>query len=251
MAGRKNTRSSKTDHVLSLLSNPPQDRAQQEETPKEQPSSPSPAGVKPAAPCAEKPAAVPPEAAAAAPAGGPREPRLSPPILEVARANNEALEEAIHTALENALLEELSQSPEPEAAQGPESVQEPQPAQEPQPVQEPQSEPQPTHVPDPGENDITLPDGSRFTNVMLILVEEKLERYVKLFHLCSCPRCVADAKALALSRLPAKYVVLPGTAYPPMMNLYRAKYDSMVTAQVVYACKQILDAPRHQMTVHL
>lgn len=92
---------------------------------------------------------------------------------------------------------------------------------------------------------LTLPDGSRYTNVMRILVEEKLERYIGLFHLCSCPRCWADAKALALSRLPSKYVVLSESTYSPMMNLYRAKFDSMVTTQVVYACKQVLDSPRH------
>ena len=38
---------------------------------------------------------------------------------------------------------------------------------------------------------------------MLGLVEEKAERYVKMFGLCPCPRCVADVKALALTRLPA------------------------------------------------
>ena len=78
-----------------------------------------------------------------------------------------------------------------------------------------------------------------------VLVEETLERYVTLFHLCDCPRCLADAQALALSRLPAKYVVLSESAFTPMMSLYRAKYDSIVTTQVVYACKQIMDAPRH------
>lgn len=290
MAGRKNNRSSKTDHVLSLLSNPPQDHAQQETQPAPPP---------PAAPVQETPPAEPP---AAPPEQLPRETRLSPPILEVARANNEALEETIHSALEDALLEHLDQeaappepvlqpAPEPTPVPVPESEPElipesapeaelesvpvpapeqeaepmpeqeadpeptpvPTPASEPDPIPEPVPEtvpepPQPAsaHIPDPDENYIALPDGSRFTNVMFILVEEKLERYVKLFHLCDCPRCLADAKALALSRLPAKYVVLPGTAYPPMMNLYRAKYDSMVTAQVVYACKQILDAPRHQ-----
>lgn len=266
MAGRKNNRSSKTDHVLSLLSNPPQDHAQQETQPAPPP---------PAAPVQETSPAEPP---AAPPEQLPRETRLSPPILEVARANNEALEETIHSALEDALLEHLDQEaaspepvlqPEPEPTPVPAPEQEaepmpeqeadpeptpvPTPASEPDPIPEPvpESEPEPpqpasAHIPDPDENYISLPDGSRFTNVMFILVEEKLERYVKLFHLCDCPRCLADAKALALSRLPAKYVVLPGTAYPPMMNLYRAKYDSMVTAQVVYACKQILDAPRHQ-----
>ncbi|UQT48929.1 late competence development ComFB family protein [Flavonifractor plautii] len=54
-----------------------------------------------------------------------------------------------------------------------------------------------------------LPDGAEWVNVMLGLVEEKAERYVKMFGLCPCPRCVADVKALALTRLLTKYVVLP------------------------------------------
>lgn len=90
-----------------------------------------------------------------------------------------------------------------------------------------------------------LPDGSRFVNVMLPLVEEKLLKYVRMFHLCECPRCLADVKALALSHLPPKYVVLEGSTYTPMMSFYQAKFDSDVTAQVIHACKQVMEAPRH------
>ena len=90
-----------------------------------------------------------------------------------------------------------------------------------------------------------LPDGAEWVNVMLGLVEEKAERYVKMFGLCPCPRCVADVKALALTRLPAKYVVLPTEHKKPMLSLYQARYDGDVTTQVIYACKAVMDAPRH------
>jgi len=90
-----------------------------------------------------------------------------------------------------------------------------------------------------------LPDGAEWVNVMLGLVEEKAERYVKMFGLCPCPRCVADVKALALTRLPAKYVVLPAEHKKPMLSLYQARYDGDVTTQVIYACKAVMDAPRH------
>ena len=90
-----------------------------------------------------------------------------------------------------------------------------------------------------------LPDGSRYLNVMEILVEERLEKYVRLFGLCSCPRCLADVRALALSRLPAKYVVLPASAVRPMMSLYQAKFDAAVIAQVIQACKTVMESPRH------
>ena len=254
MAGKKNPRSSKTDHVLSLLTESTSEPAAT--------SAPS-ASDAPAAPEAAAPVA---------------ERHLSPPILEVARTNNEALEETIHSALEDALQEELTQEeassstpavppqseeadvvPAPlhdtdtvaessaveipaiqeEAAPEASSItQEEMPAPSPEPAAvAASSQPLPYYR--------SLPDGTRFINVMLPLVEETLERYVTLFHLCDCPRCLADAQALALSRLPAKYVVLSEGAFTPMMSLYRAKYDSLVTTQVVYACKQIMDAPRH------
>ena len=53
------------------------------------------------------------------------------------------------------------------------------------------------------------------------------------------------AGALALTRLPAKYVVLPAEHKKPMLSLYQARYDGDVTTQVIYACKAVMDAPRH------
>lgn len=277
MAGKKNARSSKTDHVLSLLTD----------------SSPEPAG-------SGTPPAPEPQPVETVSAPVP-ERHLTPPILEVARTNNEALEETIHSALEDALKEELAQEeaaappPQPEVpdieppSPGPEA---PSDTRETTSAEVPAEQEAPAaaeavsaaghEVPPSAEEELpsapekvptaqeeipaqdptvqasagksagqslpyycSLPDGNRFVNVMLPLVEETLERYVTLFHLCDCPRCLADAQALALSRLPAKYVVLSEDAFTPMMSLYRAKYDSQVTTQVIYACKQVMDAPRH------
>ena len=87
MASRKNSKTSKTAHVLTLLSGgiPPEER--QEPSPHDQADT----------------------QAAAAPVSNAPEPRhlLTPPILEVSRANSEALSSTIHDALENALAEEL------------------------------------------------------------------------------------------------------------------------------------------------
>lgn len=262
MAGKKTSRSSKTDHVLNLLAGSGSSESTPQSPPLQQPAA-----------HAEPPVSKPEPQRSS-------ETRLSPPILEVARANNEALEQTIHGALEQALEEALAEetlsepladAPQQESgfepapaeppAAPPEVVPEPALPEEPEDTSLPEEAPvpqTPEEVPVPQTEEpsaftllpegeyIPLPDGSRFVNVMSLLVSEKLDRYVSLFHLCSCPRCLADAQALALSRLPAKYVVLAGSAYPPMMNLYRAKFDSMVTAQVVYACKQIMDSPRHQ-----
>ena len=90
-----------------------------------------------------------------------------------------------------------------------------------------------------------LEDGSEFVNVMQILVEEKIEKYVKMFKLCQCPRCMSDVEALTLSRLPAQYVVLSSKNKIPLLTVYRSKYDSQVTTQIIYACKEVMQDPRH------
>lgn len=296
MATKKNTRSSKTDHVLSLLSNSSAPEPAAEEVP-----------AAAEAPSEDSPAAAPAVAAAPATETPPSAPqRLSPPILEVARTNNEALEATIHQALEAALEEDVATPPVsepmpqpapavppepvsvpvpeamPESAAMPEpvSMDEPAPILEsaPLPVSEPAPEPAPAAAsaavpaPEPSPKSVPvpepmpevnatvsvvppdpeaaatrqiLPDGSRMINVMEYLVSQKVEYYAHMFQLCCCPRCLADSMALALSRLPAKYVVLPEQSYRPMLSFLEAKFDSMVTAQVIYACKQVLEAPRH------
>ena len=293
MATKKNNRSSKTDHVLSLLSN----SSAPEPVAEEVPAADAPTG---------EPAATAALASPAAEAPSSSSQRLSPPILEVARTNNEALEEAIHQALEAAFEEDMPAPPAPpaepmrpleplappetasvpvsEAASSvptssdtsePQSMEEaasiiepvslpvsepvpsPTPAAEPEPIANPvapspKSTPEPdtaaSIVPSDPEAAATrqvLPDGSRMINVMEYLVSQKVEYYARMFQLCCCPRCLADSMALALSRLPAKYVVLPEQSYRPMLSFLEAKFDSMVTAQVIYACKQVLEVPRH------
>ena len=90
MAG-KNSRSSKTAHVLNLLSGgTPEVKPDAVPPPRE---APPPAPLEPAPPASDMSVPEAPSSAAR---------RLSPPILEVARSNNAALSESIHTALESA-----------------------------------------------------------------------------------------------------------------------------------------------------
>lgn len=271
MAGKKNGRSSKTDHVLSLLAGAGVEREE---------------GVPSAgeAPTVQHPQVSPEREAPHLPQARPAAPgrHLAPPILEVARLHNEALSETIREALTQSLEEELAReepSGEPEkniAAQEvrPGAAEEAPPAEVPAPdaAQVPQTNKTPPadaevfreellpDIPDAAPEtdktvvrereaaavpDGTLPDGAVFVNVMERLVDERLEKYVKLFGICSCPRCQADVRALALSRLPAKYVVLPASSMAPMMSLYQARFDSMVIAQVIQACKTVMESPRH------
>lgn len=335
MAARKNSRTSKTDHVLSLLaggSQAPKAEAAQADAPAQK----SQEGQ---APKAE-----------AAPA---QERRVVPPILEVARMDEE-LSETIREALSENLAQELAQAedsaptdpaldvpaqPEAKAEPAPEPEPQPEPKAEPAPephrtesgpesdtvppvptqgetapaamaepsapeleassesektsepeassetgetptleeVAEPEEAPRPQAIPEerpapqtapeqaapenppadkaapaqpaPGYDGpgTVLEDGSVYLNVMELLVEEPLEKYVKLFGLCTCQRCLADVRALALSRLSPKYVVLPASAVKPMLSLYQAKWEATVIAQVIQACKTVMESPRHNL----
>ena len=138
---KKNAKSSKTAHVLNLLAPGGENEAIRP---------PAVSQAEPAAP-PEDAAAVPAPEAAAAPVEASRP--LTPPILEVARSNDEQVSLQIKDALENELLSELGDvpstgaapalEPKPEPAPEPEPVPEPEPELEPEPVPEPEPEPQP------------------------------------------------------------------------------------------------------------
>ena len=360
MAAKKGSTSSKTAHVLNLLGSAskaePEQPAQKEETPLDT-STPQVQHQEqePQAEVEEKQ-----EVKQEIKSENTQSRHLSPPILEVARTNHNAISESIHNALEDALraelkeqqglevpqprlAEEASQAVEPEIAVAEEASQavelapavteepkeaaalepavaeeasqavEPAPAvtEEPKEAVAPEpadaeevktaevlqpadaaevktaETPQPAdaeevktaEAPQPADAEevktaeapqpadvekVVIPqstavmseaepehfydqleDGSEFVNVMQILVEEKIEKYVKMFKLCQCPRCMSDVEALALSRLPAQYVVLPSKNKVPLLSVYRSKFDSQVTTQIIYACKEVMQDPRH------
>lgn len=265
MAGKKNNRSSKTDHVLSLLAGAGVEREEGASSAGEAPPVQNPQASR------EREVSQLHQVQPAAP-----ERHLAPPILEVARLHNEALSETIREALTQSLEEEAAreepsgeqgknaaaqavradpaeETPAPDAAQVPETIPNKTSSADAEVLREELFPDIPDAAPETVSQeretaaapDRTLPDGAVFVNVMERLVDERLEKYVQLFGLCSCPRCLADVRALALSRLPAKYVVLPASSEAPMMSLYQARFDSMVIAQVIQACKTVMESPRH------
>ena len=84
-----------------------------------------------------------------------------------------------------------------------------------------------------------------YTNVMQVLVEEKAPRYIKKFGLCTCKHCAADVKALTLSNLVPKYVVLSKMDRIPMLTVYEGRYSTTIFAQLTRACKIVMDHPHH------
>lgn len=90
------------------------------------------------------------------------------------------------------------------------------------------------------------PDEYICFNVMQALVEDKADKYIKMFGLCNCSRCHIDVVALALSNLPPKYVVAQPHELIPRLSMYEQKYSVVVVTQVMSACRKVLDRPHHQ-----
>lgn len=200
-----------------------------------------------------------------APASAPPKPHSAPsPSPSSSTANTEEAAETIRSALEEELLAELASEPapqpEPEPAPAPQPVPEPVPAPQPkpepvpapqpkpEPVPAPQPKPEPVPAPEiPAEQDAEEPSIDRVTylNVMQALVEDKVDKFMERFQMCTCPRCRTDVIALTLTSLPAKYIVVPENEGVPMLSIYEGRYSPAVTAQLMWACQKVADHPRH------
>ena len=284
MSASKESNSSKTAHVINLLSrtraNPAAEAAAQEKA------------VQPAE------AAVPPTPTAAAPAPAPAPaesaPQSTPPTSPIiaSLSSDHAISSQIKDALASS-LEELAESepvaetppapvveevPQPKsvteepAAPVIEEVPQPEPVVETPPAPVAEEVPQPKSVAEepaaPVIEEVPQPEPVAETppapvavdsaaekpeeevicaNIMEILVERKAETYMELFGLCCCDRCKMDVQALALTELPPKYVVMAKNELPLRLSLYEGRMNTAVTAQILRACKVVLAEPRHKL----
>ncbi|MCI8697652.1 MAG: late competence development ComFB family protein [Oscillospiraceae bacterium] len=181
-----------------------------------------------------------------------------PPIV-TSMAPDAAVSVQIKNALEDALEGELgAQQPaapapvQPDPAPAPvQAAPEPAPEPEPEPIPvqpepiqaapEPEAEapaPEPVH-------EFLEPENPGYINVMQVLVEEKAPKYVEMFGLCTCKRCMEDVKAYTLNHLPPKYVVLEPNDRVPRLTVYEGKFSSDITAQLLQACKVVMGTPHH------
>ena len=171
----------------------------------------------------------------------------TPPVLS-SMSSDAAVSDQIKSALEDSLENESVVEPEP-AAEPVEDVIEPEPEITPEPVPEPASVPsaETEPAPAPQATEPAAPAEPEFTciNVMQVLVEEYAAKYIKMFGVCDCDRCVADIKALALNNLPPKYVIIDRADIIPKLTFYEGKFNSDITAQVLQACKTVMGRPHH------
>lgn len=103
----------------------------------------------------------------------------------------------------------------------------------------PNPEPHPEIYTPVGEHDVA------YTNVIQELVEETSPYYIANMLQCHCQRCIADMKALALTNLPAKYVVLENSKRAAYMSVYAARYEKLLSVQMMRACVIINEHPHH------
>lgn len=88
-------------------------------------------------------------------------------------------------------------------------------------------------------------DGFVFYNIMESIVQEKAIKYMKQFGNCTCKRCEADTIALALSKLPPKYVVAKTDSISPLLNFYEDHYAGQIIVEITKACIVVNKNPRH------
>ena len=183
----------------------------------------------------DPPAPAPAEETSAEPAV-PEEPPAQP-VQEEDKADFVPLEEIPAVSAETPVQKA---APAPQAEPEPESA--PASQAEPEPESAP---PAPQAMSSSREHTLEQQQNGGYINVMQVLVEEKAEKYIKLFGLCECERCRADVKALTLNHLPSKYVVLEQGEMIPKLTFYENKYNSDITTQLLHACKVVMDTPHH------
>lgn len=217
MASNRDPKSSKTAHVMNLLS-------------KNRTAEPAPAPqVEPAEPV------VPAAPVSAAPP--------IPPIISSINADA-AVSSQIRDALE-AALDPVGASPaEPQQP----TIQTPPPVPPapapvpPQPVEKPAPQPPAPAEKAPRQKAYEPP---AYVNVMEILVREKAEKYMRATGMCCCDQCTVDVMAYTLSHLPPKYVVMSEGERIPKLTFYEVQNSSDITTQLMRACEIVSKAPHH------
>ena len=235
--------SSKTAHVMNLLSKNRGAGAEPPADPKTDPASP-----------AEAAAPQQPEASAA-----PAAPQVAPLIssINADAAVSSQIKDALEAELEGAAP--VSKPPVRQAAPAPQAappreapaspVQAAPPREAPAaPVQAaPAQEAPAAPVQAAPAPQAPAPEAEKpaYLNVMQVLVEEKADEYMKMFGICCCDKCRVDVRAYALNHLPPKYVVLSENERVPRLTVYESRFSSDITAQLIQACKKVMLTPHH------
>lgn len=222
MASNKDSKTSKTAHVMNLLS---------KNRNTEPPAAPAPAATESSAPA--------PAAPAPAPAAAPIAPIIT--SINADAAVSSQIKDALEASLQSAEPAVLTPPPPPAPAPEPARtapVAAP-PAPEPQPAEELPVAPV---AQAPRREEYEAP---AYVNVMEVLVREKAEKYMRASGMCCCDHCMVDVMAYTLSHLPPKYVVMSKGEMIPKLTFYEVQHSSDITTQLMRACEVVSKSPHH------
>jgi competence protein ComFB len=82
-------------------------------------------------------------------------------------------------------------------------------------------------------------------NIMEDLVEGKLSDLMRSANMCCCERCRADVKALALNKLPPRYVVSVGGDVYSHFQALNVQNQINITAAIAAAIRIVRLSPHH------
>lgn len=83
-------------------------------------------------------------------------------------------------------------------------------------------------------------------NLMEEIVNDKIIYFMRQFECCTCDRCIADTVALTLNGLPPKYIVTEPAAKEPLISFYTNRFISDITVEATKACMFVKENPRHK-----
>ncbi len=102
-------------------------------------------------------------------------------------------------------------------------------------------------VPDPVPQTVKAAETEEhfYYNIAQSIVEAKVDNFIRITETCNCERCRLDVMALALTNLPPKYVVTKNTELIPRLGMYEQKNSAEISAQILNACITVKARPHH------
>lgn len=173
------------------------------------------------------------------------------PSVDLSQALEERISQQIHDSLSAQLAED--EEKEIQRAQAERKIADRIAAEmnrttKPEPVTEPEETPMPEDVPVPTQqtSDSETPEYDfELVNIMDAILDQFQTEFMEKFGMCTCHRCWLDTRALTLSSLNGKYVVLTRDAIGPMLNFYDHRYRGTIMAQLTQACMTVMANPHH------
>ncbi|MFT4006365.1 MAG: late competence development ComFB family protein [Lacrimispora sp.] len=82
-------------------------------------------------------------------------------------------------------------------------------------------------------------------NMMEQMVDDKLKGLMELTKICTCERCRADVRALALNELPPRYVATCAGEVMTQYELLAVQNQTNITTTIIGAIERVARNPRH------